>query len=75
MLARGVVRGWTSRKHELWKSVHRQLEARGYLKRPSDKIAGELNLSRNQLRIMTGLLTGHCCLQGFLFKLGLADSP
>jgi hypothetical protein len=38
--------------------------------------AGELlNLSRNQLRIMTGLLTGHCHLKGHLFKLGLVNSP
>jgi len=59
MLARGVIVGWTSRKHELWQSIHGQMQARGFLKRPSDKRAGELlNLSRNQLRIMTRLLTG-----------------
>jgi hypothetical protein len=33
-----------------------------------------LNLSRNQPR-MTGLLTGHCHLNGCLFKLGLVNSP
>ena len=34
-----------------------------------------LSLSRNQLRIMTGLLTGLCHLKGQLFKLRLVDSP
>lgn len=35
------------------------------------KRGGELfNLSRNQLKIMTGLLTGHCNLKKHLSKLG-----
>jgi hypothetical protein len=39
------------------------------------KKGGELvNLSRNQLRIMTGLLIGHCHLKGHLFNLGLVNS-
>jgi hypothetical protein len=33
-----------------------------------------LNLSRNQLKIMTGLLTGHCNLKGHLSKLGHVNS-
>jgi hypothetical protein len=33
-----------------------------------------LIMSRNQLRIMTGLLTGHCRLKGHLFKLELINS-
>jgi len=32
-------------------------------------------LSRNQLRIMTGLVTGHCHSKVHLFKLGLVNSP
>jgi hypothetical protein len=52
-----------------------QRQAKGLLKRPSAKRAGELlNLSRDQLRIMMGLLTGHCLFKGRLFKLGLVDS-
>jgi hypothetical protein len=56
-----VIRDWTSRKHEEhWQSVHGQRQAKGFLKNPSARKAGDLlNLSRNQLRIMTGLLTGH----------------
>jgi hypothetical protein len=33
-----------------------------------------LNLSRNQLRILIGLLTGHSHLKGHQFKLGLVNS-
>jgi hypothetical protein len=37
---------------------------RAFLKKPSTKRAGELlNLSRNKLRIMMGLPTGHCHLK------------
>jgi hypothetical protein len=66
-----------NRKHtEYWQSIHGQRQARGFLKRPSAKRAGELlSLSRNQLRILTGLFTRHCHLKGHLFKLGLVDSP
>ena len=43
--------------------------AMGFLKNPLPKKAGELlNHSRNQLKILTGLLTGHS------FKLGLVNS-
>jgi hypothetical protein len=34
-----------------------------------------LKWNRDQLRWMVGLLTGHCHLQGHLFKLGLTDDP
>jgi hypothetical protein len=76
-VARGVIRDWTSRKHEEhWQSIRGQKQAKGFLKKPSARKADELlNLSRNQLKIMTGLLTGHCHLKGHLFKLGLVNSP
>jgi hypothetical protein len=76
-IAREVIRGWTNRKHtEYWQSIYGQRQARDFLKRPSARRAGELlSLNRNQLRILTGLFTGHCHLKGHLFKLGLVDSP
>lgn len=49
---------------------------KGFLERPSAKKAGKfLNLSRNWLRIMTRLLTGHCHLKKLVFKVGLVSSP
>jgi hypothetical protein len=42
------------------------------MKGSSAKIDGKLlNLNRNYIRIQTRLLTGHCHLQGHLFKLRL----
>jgi hypothetical protein len=74
--ASGVIRDWTSRKHEeYWKSIHTQRQAKGILKRPSAKTMRKLlDLSRNQVRIMTGLLTGHCHLKEHHLKLRLVDS-
>jgi ribonuclease HI len=60
-LAMEVIRNWMSRKHkEHWQPICGQRQPQGFLKKPSTKKVGELlSLSRNQLRIMTGLLTGH----------------
>jgi hypothetical protein len=47
--------------------------AKGFLKRTSVKTAEDLlKFSRNCLRIMTGLLTGHCHFKGTLW---LLDCP
>ena len=72
-VARGVIRDRTSRKHEeYWQSIHGQRQAKGFLKRHSGKRDGELlNLSRNQLR----LLTRHNHFKEHLLTLGLVDSP
>jgi hypothetical protein len=71
---RGVKRDWMSKKHEDYlQSTHGQRQVKGFLKTPSAKKGGELfNLNRNQLRILTVLLTGHCHLKGH--KLELAAS-
>jgi len=46
-VARGVIRDWTSRKHEeCCQSIREQRQAEGILKKPSVKKAGEL-LSQN----------------------------
>jgi len=68
-VAREVSRAWKSRKHNVyWEAICRQMHFNGFLKGPSPKKAGELlNLSRNQLRIMTGLLIEHRHLQGHPF--------
>jgi hypothetical protein len=67
--------GWTSGQHEKQlQSIHGQRQLKGFLSRPFAKKAGELlYLIKNQLRIMTDLLTGHCRLEGLLFRLGLVD--
>jgi hypothetical protein len=70
----GVIRGRTHEKY--WQPFCGQRQDRGFLKISSATRAGELlNMSRNQLSIIMGLLTGHCHLKGHLFKVGLVDSP
>jgi len=53
-VAKGVIRGWTGTKHKQYrKFVCGQRQAMGYLTRYSAWRSGkQLNLSRNQLRIM-----------------------
>jgi hypothetical protein len=76
-IAREVIRGWRNRKYiEYWQSVCGQRQVKGFLKTPSAKRAGQLlSLNRNQLRILTRLLIGHCYLKGHLFKFWLVNSP
>ena len=78
--ARGVIRYWTKRKNEdYWKSICGQGQAKVFLGgegKKNTKKAGELvSLNRNQLRIMTGMLTGHSRLKEELFQLELVNSP
>jgi len=76
-VAMGVLRDWTcSKLEERWQSTNGQLQAKGFLKGPYTNRAGDLlSLIRIQLRIMVGLLTGHCTLCRYLFELGLVDIP
>ena len=76
-VARGLIRDVTSRKHkEYWQSIYGQRQAKVFLRRPIAERAGQLlDLSRNQLQILTGLLTVHCHLNRHLCKLGLVDNP
>jgi hypothetical protein len=72
-----AIRDWTTMSHKKhWKSLTGLRQAKGLIWGPSAKRARELlKLDKNQLRLVVGLLTGHCHLKGHLFKLGLSDSP
>jgi hypothetical protein len=76
-IVRGVIRYWTSSKFKgYWQSIFKERHLKGLLNKPSTKRAQEiLNLSKNQLRIMTRLLTRQHNLKEHIFKLGLAYSP
>jgi hypothetical protein len=51
-------------------------QAKGFTSGPSARRTKDLlELNRDQLRWVVGLLTGHCHLKGHLFKLGLTDDP
>jgi hypothetical protein len=46
---------------------------KAFFKNPLQKSGELFNLSRNQLSILTGLLTGHCHFKGHPFKLKLVN--
>lgn len=64
-IIRGQVREWVKNKHkEYWGNVPGQRHGRPLIREPSKRRAEELiKLHRSQLRIITGLLTGHCALK------------
>jgi hypothetical protein len=75
-IAREVIKDWMCREH---KSVGRPYvdtgSLRACLENPLKKNWGIAQSEEKQLRIMTGLLTGHFHLKGHLFKFGLINSP
>jgi hypothetical protein len=75
-IAKKAVRDWTNRDHQkYWESLTGLKQAKGFLHGPSVRRTKELlKLNTNQLRWVTGLLTGHCHLKGHLFKMGLTES-
>jgi hypothetical protein len=51
-------------------------EAKGFISRPSARRTKDLlEINRDQLRWVVGLLTGHYHLKGHLLKQGLTDDP
>ena len=54
----GGIRDWRSRQHEEhWQSIHGQRLAKDFLKNPPKQAGELLNLTTNQRRILTRLLT------------------
>jgi hypothetical protein len=76
-IAKRAVRDWTNRDNKkYWEFLTGLKQAKGFLQGPSARRTKELlKLNRNQLRWVTGLLTGHRHLKGHLFKMGLMESP
>jgi hypothetical protein len=76
-VAKKAVRDWTDRKHKkYWESTTGLKQAKRFISGPSARRTKDLlELNRDQLRWVVGLLTGHCHLKGHLFKLGLTDDP
>jgi hypothetical protein len=76
-VARKAVRDWMKGNHKKhWESTTGLKQANGLMSGPSARRTKDLlQLNRDQLRWMVGLLTGHCHLKGHLFKMGLTDDP
>jgi hypothetical protein len=74
-ITKKALRDLTNRDHQkYWGSLTGLKQAKGFLQEPSVRRTKGL-LKLNQLRWVTGLLTGHCHLIGHLFKMGLTNSP
>jgi hypothetical protein len=59
-----------------WESVTGLTQAKELIQVPSARRTKDLlKLNRDQLRWVVGLFTGHCHLNGHLFKLRLTDEP
>jgi hypothetical protein len=76
-VARKAARDWTIRDHRKQCNSLRGLKkAKALIQGPSTKKTRELlNLNRDQLQWVVGLLTRHCQLKGQLFKLSLGNRP
>lgn len=71
------LRQWTMQKHkEHWEVKDGCKQAKQFLEGPNVKTARRLlSLPRKQLRVVTGLLTGHCALNRHLALLKIAPHP
>ncbi|KAJ8914920.1 hypothetical protein NQ315_016074 [Exocentrus adspersus] len=72
-MVRSQVKEWVNAQHKkYWNKITRHQHGKILIREPSAKLTRELlTLSRNKLRIITGLLTGHCALKAHLIRMGL----
>ena len=68
---------WTLKQSNIrWHQSSNAAHAKLFLPKINSKQSEELcNLNRRKLRIITGFLTGHCCLNKFLYRIGKSTSP
>ncbi|KAJ8914966.1 hypothetical protein NQ315_002490 [Exocentrus adspersus] len=72
-MVRSQVKEWVNAQHkEYWNNITRHQHGKIFIRESSAKLTRELlTLSRNKLRIIAGLLTGHCALKAHLIRMGL----
>ena len=72
-MARSALKLWIREKQNVhWRNRQGHRHSKAFIQGPSSKTAKELlMLSRNKLRITTGLLTGHMAVKCYLNKLNL----
>ncbi|KAJ8940617.1 hypothetical protein NQ318_004541 [Aromia moschata] len=69
---------WKNKEHQsYWNHIPGQTNSKWMVKAPSKVLTDEiLRLSRNQIRLVTGLITGHCHLRKHLHRMGIySDEP
>jgi len=77
-VARGVIRDWTSRKHEAhWQTIHGQRQSKGFLKKKEPQCKegwGVAHLEQKPAKNIDRVATGYRHLKGHLSLLGLVRS-
>jgi hypothetical protein len=73
--ARKAIYLWAQRKARMaWKHTPGQRHAKKMIDKSSNKLTSDLLiLSRNQMKLVVGLLTGHCHLTKHLHRLGIYE--
>jgi ribonuclease HI len=76
-LWKGDVKRWLSQKHKsFWKNSDGMKTSKTLFPTIDDKKINDLtNLKRNDLRLLTGVLTGHCPLRKHLNNIGILSNP
>lgn len=71
--ARSTVRNWVKRNHEsYWARISGHRHSKQMMTRPSSTLTVDLlRLNRKQMRLVTGLITGHCGLRKHLHNMGI----
>ncbi|KAJ8975076.1 hypothetical protein NQ317_011028 [Molorchus minor] len=71
--ARGQTKEWIRNQHGIhWNRITSIRHGRMFIKETSQEKTKELLLmSRKQIKVVVGLLTGHCALKGHLHRMGL----
>ena len=71
-----TVASWLMEQHKLhWTKIPAQSHSKAFIEEPLRKRSIEaLMLSRNNLRTVTGILTGHCHLNKHLHRLGISNN-
>lgn len=72
-MTRRTVAEWVKQQHQqYWDNVEGQRHSKLMMEKQSNQLtANILQLNRTQLRVVTGLLTGHCHLRKHLYKMGI----
>ncbi|KAL1446432.1 hypothetical protein WDU94_012296 [Cyamophila willieti] len=71
--ARSTVRRWVQRTHQsYWTHISGHRHSKVMMTGPSSKLTADiLKLNRKQIRLVTGLITGHCGLRKHLHTMGI----
>ena len=74
---KGAIKSWIRQQHGIsWQSTNGCRQSKELIGGPNPKVSNSLlNLSQQQLRMIVGLLTGHCGLNRHLAIMGVIPDP